>query len=99
MEGMAVSFPCSYQTMVVIPERRPGACDGGENYYFCNRSALVKCDDCGAAFCGYHMKVCQDCGRVFCFAETDEETCFAEHEHAHQPMAIELELARGRQIA
>jgi hypothetical protein len=45
------------------------------------------------------LKVCMECGRVFC-QKPGEFRCFEFHNHAHVGLvAIELELARGRQIA
>jgi hypothetical protein len=89
---------CYYWKETEIHETSPGACDGKFSFFQCPRPAFVFCDDCGATVCGVHGKVCFDCGRVYCHAEGDIECCFAEHTHDHLPMAIELELARTRQI-
>jgi hypothetical protein len=71
------------------------------NVYFapCQHHAFVVCDDCGASCCADHAEVCITCGRVFCIGETADVSCHALHSHKDMTPAIELELARERNIA
>ena len=83
---------CAYET----PESHHAACNGGEP---CGKGPLAFCESCDFAYCGKHLKVCADCGHVFCHAD-GEIRCFVGHVHNHMQLAsLELELARGRQIA
>ena len=83
---------CTYET----PESTYAACDGG---YPCGKGPPAFCETCDQPFCAKHLKVCTECGRVFCYS-IGNERCFGEHSHDQiSVVAIELELARGRQIA